>query len=87
VRAQVPELQWTLETHLVLPLSQTRWLLASEMDKEEPPCGRHTSGRDETLYASGRDEILASELLLDGLYKISFRSFVVLKKLSYTMFV
>ena len=46
-------------------------LLASELDKEEPPCGRHASGRDETL---------ASELTLDSFYEISFRSFVVSKK-------
>ena len=47
-------------------------LLASELDKEEPPCGRHASSRDKTL---------ASELSLDSLYEISFRSFVVFKKI------
>ena len=61
-------------------------MLASELDKEEPPCGRHASGRDETLNASGRDEALASELSLDGLYEISFYSFVGLKKLSYNRY-
>jgi len=69
----------------VLPLSQTRQLLASELDKEEPPGGRHANGRDEALDASDRDDTLASELSPDGSYKISFRSFVLLKKkLSYT---
>jgi len=61
-------------------------LLASELDKEEPPCGRHARGREEALDASGRDETLASELSLDGLYEISFHSFVgFLKKLSYNI--
>jgi len=60
---------------MMLSLSQICWLLASELNKEEPPGSR---------YASGRDETLASELSLDGLYEISFRSFVALKKLSYT---
>jgi len=45
----VPE---SLEAHTLVALS-----LASELNKEEPLCGRHASGRDKTL---------ASELSLDG---------------------
>jgi len=78
VRAQVTELQWNIsprvpgDTPGASLIADT--LLASELDKEEPLCGR---------YASGIDETLVSELSLDGLHEISFRSFVVLKKLSY----
>jgi len=54
----VPE---SLETHLVLPLSQTREFLASELYKEEPPCDRHTSGRDETLASELDADTLRAE--------------------------
>ena len=75
------------KTYLVLPFRRNASWLASELDKEEPPCGRHASGKRQdpclwwTLDAKGRDDILASELSLDGWYEISFRSFIGFKKI------
>ena len=35
--------------------------LASELDEEEPPCGRHASGRDETLASELDANMLRAE--------------------------